>query len=513
MKTRCPINTQTACSFISGILLVFAFAPWQWYGLAPLAMAGFAYPVLRAQSWQEATRCGWWFGFGYFLFGISWVYVSMHDFGNMHLLLAALFTFLFCGLLAWFPALVATVSWQWRDQSGQWVLVTACAWVLAEWIRSNLFTGFPWLLLGYSQTRGVLSKLAPLIGVYGLSFVTLLIGLLLVVAWKHLRAREQNFSGQFIVIGMLFTLIGMYLIPFPHWTTPQENDTTVALIQGNIPQSLKWSEAYANKTVDIYRTLSGPYWNDDVVIWPESAVPILWPFAAENLSSIGQILQTHHSTLITGIPVMTNDETYYNAIMAFGAQPTSYRKHHLVPFGEFIPFTNILRHLGGLFDLPMSDFQAGDLQQPTINAGLLRLAPFICYEIAYSDSVLANSPPSNALLTLSNDAWFGSMAASQHLQMAQMRSLQTGRPQLFVNNTGKSAIIGADGSVQAQTVQNKQTTLEGSLVGYEGMTPWLYYGDTPILITCLILLFSFISLRFSPILPRLLLNSKKGEYS
>lgn len=497
MPTIRTLLKQNGLSLLSGIGLVFAFAPFHWHVLAPLAFSGLGASIIHAPNARAAAKTGWWFGFGFFITGISWIYISMHDYGNMPMLLAALFTIVFCGLLAWFPAIVAGLSWHWRFNSFRWVLVTASAWVLTEWCRASLFTGFPWLLLGYSQTRSVLGKLAPVIGVYGLSFITVFIGLWLIIAWNHLRAAAQNFRGQLILMMILASLVSIYLLPLPQWTKQQTEDTTVALIQGNIPQSLKWSESYANKTVEIYRKLSTPYWNDDLIIWPEAAVPILWPFAGEQLASINDILLTHHSTLITGIPVMTSDENTYNAIMSFGQTNTSYRKHHLVPFGEFVPFAPVLRRLGSIFNLPMSDFQSGPLLQPTINVGYLRLAPFICYEIAYSNSVLANAPLSNALLTVSNDAWFGrhSWAASQHLQMAQMRSLQTGRPQLFVNNSGESAIIGADGSVQARTPANKRTTLEGSIVGYEGRTPWLHYGDAPALGFCLLSLFLILSTR------------------
>lgn len=464
-------------SGLSGAITVLAFAPLQWWWVALMSVALFATIIIDASSPRRAAYQGFSFGLGYFLAGVSWVFVSIHEYGDTSAWLAALMTLLFCALLAVFPSIAALLSWSQRRSPWRLCLTLPAAWVLSEALRSVLFTGFPWLLLGYSQTQGPLAALAPVVGVYGLSAILMLIGTGVACTWRIGTARIALVTTS--VAALLFA--GSWL-PLAPWTHPVTAPQSVALVQSNIGQAQKWDETLAQQALTKYQNLSHNHWQKRMVVWPESALPIPWPFVMDDLAALLPTIQQHQATLITGVPVIADEQHIFNGIISVGKFTGYYNKHHLVPFGEFVPLSHVLRKLGGIFALPMSDFQRGPLQQAPLTVNHLKLAPFICYEIAYSDSVLNHTREANALLTINNDAWFGhSLAAAQHLQIAQMRSLQTGRPQLFVSNTGMTAIIAANGRIQHALAPYQAAVLDGKIRGYAGTTPWQQFGDTPLL--------------------------------
>lgn len=358
------------------------------------------------------------------------------------------------------------------------MLAFPALWVLFEWIRSWFLSGFPWLFLGISQLSSPLRGFAPIVGEYGLSFLVVFTSSLLVLAYIQ---RTKIFSVLIAMLVIILLWISGTLLAKISWTKITDNPIAVALIQGNIPQQMKWDPEYLDTTLQRYFDLSKNQWHNQIVIWPEAAIPTLYQYAKDYFDQLALIAKKNNSTLITGIPVK-DGFYYYNGIIALGTGQGIYYKRHLVPFGEYVPFDRWLRGIIGFFDIPMSNFAAGSANQGNLQAAGLTIAPFICYEIAYPELVLAALPTANLLLTVSNDAWFGhSFASAQHLQIAQLRALETGRYHLFSNNTGVSAVIAPDGTIQAATPAFQTTVLTNSIMKMTGATPLVWLGLTPIL--------------------------------
>lgn len=475
-------------ALFAGILLVTAFAPFSWRINAIISPALLLYCWLNVPA-KRAFRRGFLYGIGLFGFGVSWVFVSIHVYGDTAIPLAALITGLFILVLALFPAYQGYLLNRLfkQDKLSKILLAFPASWVLFEWLRSWLFTGFPWLLLSYSQTDSHLHPLAALIGVYGVSFIlTLSAGLIVCFS---LAVRTQ--AKKSLIYLLIF--IGIHASPLlqpGHWTRVNSPPISVSLVQGNIPQQLKWSPGYIDETLDTYEQLTAPHWGSDIIVWPEAAIVlpphIIQPF----LDMLAAKARQNNATFITGIPIKANAaEQYYNAMIASGAGKGQYHKRYLVPFGEYVPFQKLLRGLINFFDLPTSNIIPGADKQANIRAGNIPIAAFICYEIAYGSALYNALPQAELLITISNDAWFGdSLAPAQHLQIAQFRSQQTGRYQLFVTNDGITAIISPQGEITAQLPQFISGVLTGEVYAMTGSTPWLMMGEQPLLGLMLLLL-------------------------
>ncbi|MGD9153078.1 MAG: apolipoprotein N-acyltransferase [Gammaproteobacteria bacterium] len=461
-------------SLIAGGILPLAFAPWHYFWLAPLTTAILLYIWLKSTPWHAALN-GWLFGIGLFGVGASWVYISMHRFGGASILLSTILTALFIITLALFFA--AQGYCMMRFAPKKFVISFPIFWVLFEWLRSHLFTGFPWLLLGYSQTNSPLRGYAPIIGVYGISFLVALSAALIIMSFRGLIAESRNFKHSFLcfIILILIWIIGGLLTPI-NWAKPIGKPITVSIVQGNIPQQLKWLPNQIAPTIQHYKNLTQPYWDSDIILWPEAAIPLPLPYAQTFVNQLSITAKKHHASLILGIPIQINSQ-YYNAAIALGAGSGKYYKQRLVPFGEYVPFENILRGLFTFFDLPMSEFIKGPKKQDLLRAGNVLIAPYICYEAAYAHLVHRNLPKAQLLITISNDAWFGkSIAAAQHLQIGQMRCLETGRYMLFSTNNGITAIINPQGKIVKRLPRFQTSVLTGKVYAMQGTTPcmWLY---------------------------------------
>lgn len=285
---------------------------------------------------------------------------------------------------------------------------------------------------------------------------------------------------------MLLILVSFFIggraLSLISWTKPAGQPIQVSLVQGNIPQQVKWSPDMVQPTLDKYRALSAPHWDSKIVIWPEAAIPLPQQYAEQFLNLMNAKANAHQSNFITGIPVQIGD-SYYNAVVLLGAQSGFYLKHRLVPFGEFVPFRGFVHKLLDVLNLPMSDFiPAPDTPVVPLQVDNIKIATFICYEIAYPELALSLSTNTNLLLTVSNDAWFGhSIAQAQHLEMAQMRSLELGRPMLFVSNNGITAIINETGKIQSTAPPYETYVLTGKVQPMSGKTTWQRVGMDPIL--------------------------------
>ncbi len=462
-------------ALMTGAVLTLAFAPLQWFPLAIIA------PAVLFQLWQTVTPGraffrGWLFGLGFFGAGVYWVFISIHTFGNASFLLAGILTVGLIAILALFPALTGYFLNRYFPCSDRSRLFYAfpAIWVFLEWMRSWVFTGFPWLLLGYSQINSPLKGYAAVGGVYGLSLLVLISsGLLLqIVTYAYQRKMKET-----VLSCAIFLLIwaGGAVLNTVKWTTPFGKPITVSLIQGNIPQEVKWSPESIQPTLDTYHKLTEAHWGSSLIVWPESAVPIPLQSAEEFINALHADAEKHNVSLITGIPVhLPGTQNYYNAVIALGKGTGFYFKHRLVPFGEYTPLNQWFSKLLDVLHIPMSDFIAAtDRPVPLLLNNNIRIAPFICYEIAFPERVGSADLKTNLLLTVSNDGWFGrSIAQAQHLEIAQMRAAEMRRPLLFVSNNGMTAIINAQGKVQAAAPPYETTVLTGTVQPMEGKTPW-----------------------------------------
>ena len=480
---RAPLS-----AFLLGAATVPGFAP---AGLSPLSFftaAGLLWLWQQAPAPRRAAALGFAFGLGLFLAGVSWVYVSLHRFGAMPAPLAAVATLLFCAFLALFPALVGYLQAQSaRPVAIKQLLLIPALWVLAEWVRDWIFTGFPWLALGYSQADSPLGGYAPLAGVFGLSWLVWLCAALLLAL-----ARAEMRAAALAALALLFGL--GYGLKQIEWTQPHGAPVTVSLVQGNVPQELKWDAARFAATVELYRRMTEGS-AARLTILPETAIPrFLDLLDPEILRSLAESARSRGADLIIGLPVRDASGHYYNSVLSLGASPAQrYDKTHLVPFGEFIPpgFGWIL----AVLQIPLTDFsRGGDAQAPLALAGQ-KFAVNICYEDAFGEEIIRALPQATLLVNASNVAWFGdSLAPHQHLQIAQLRALETGRVMLRATNTGMTAIIDHRGNIAAVLPEFTQGSLNGTVQGRSGATPYVRWGNAPV-ITLALLLWGLAALR------------------
>ncbi len=473
-----------ACiSVFAGMLGVLAFAPFHLYPLMLVSLTAFLW-VLQRSSVAQAFRRGFYYGFGFFGVGISWVYISLHTFGDTPIALAVLLTVIFITILAFFPACVGYLLNRYYPDNTSlklW-LVFPAIWTLFEWIRSWVFTGFPWLLAGSSQSYWPLNSIVPIAGIYMVSFVIAQIaGGLIYYSYTSTVFRRNTLI---YFAGLLFTCT---VLPFYSWTHSAGAPFQVSLVQGNITPSLKWRPGEAENTFNHYLTLTENNWDNRLVIWPEAAITIPLPNASDKLNQLKQLSQQHHAGLITGIPYESaNIIDDYNAAVAVGEAQGMYFKRHLVPFGEYFPAQTVSRQLLYWLQIPMSNFKAGANAQNPITYEGARIATFICYEIIFPEEVRRSITNTGVILTLSDDAWFGhSIAQAQHLQMAQMRAMETGRFVLSATNNGITAIINPHGKIVQQLPPFQSGVLTGEISRYTGETPWLKFGSNIFLAICI----------------------------
>jgi apolipoprotein N-acyltransferase len=348
-------------------------------------------------------------------------------------------------------------------------------------VRSWLFTGFPWLFLGYSQVTSPLAGYIPILGNYGLGYLLLVLSAWLVYIYQDYHSLRRWLGGLLFIAVVMG---GGLLLQKISWSQAQGKTYKVSLVQGNIPQQVKWLSGHVPETLRIYAKATQKHWSSDVIIWPEGAIPLPKHWAEPFLKQLDQRAKQHHSAVLLGIPVaqQANSFYFYNALITLGQGQGHYYKNHLVPFGEYIPFGGFMRGLVGLFNIPMSNMVSGRLEQKNLQVQGVALAPFICYEIAYANDLRAKLPQARWLVTVTDDAWFGdSLAPAQHLQIAQFRAIQAARPLLFNGNNGITALINSQGQIRRRLPQFKRAVLTVQLQPRVGETPWVWYGNGPIL--------------------------------
>ena len=478
-------------------MAVLAFAP---FSLSPIAILSLA---LLFGLWQSATprqafKQGWLFGLGFMGFGVSWLHISIDQFGGVGLPLAILITLLFITVIALFFGLAGWLGTQLRckNEIANLIIIFPAVWTLFEWVRGWFLTGFPWLSMGYSQLDTSLQGIAPLLGVFGVSWMVALIAGLIALTFTQLLTSPVfqpktllkpllNISG-IIIIWTAANLLDDHL-----WTKPAGEPIKATLIQGNIPQELKWEPNQFGPTMRLYMDLTRDNWDSDLIIWPETAIPAFYHRVKDNLlDPLAAEAQSHNTDLLVGIAVQSTDNSnYFNAMVSLGKEHDIYSKRHLVPFGEFLPLKGLLNPLIDFLQIPMSDFSAGNSDKTVLQLAGYPAGISICYEDAFGEEVIQALPEAAFLINASNDAWFGdSLAPHQHLQIARMRALETGRYLLRATNTGISAIIGPKGEIHGLSAAFKREALTREITPMQGMTPYALMGNGGIITALLVLL-------------------------
>ena len=484
------LNARAAAvaSTVAGVACALAFAPYDLPELAPVALVALFHLWGKATP-RQAFQHGYLFGIGLFGTGVNWLHISIDLFGGLGLLAASGVTFLLIAYLALFPALTGYLARKLATSSPavDQLLVWPALWVLSEWVRTWLFTGFPWLHLGYSQIDSLFGGLAPVLGVFGISWTVALTagaGLLLL----RTGIREKIFA----VSCLLLLVTSGWLAGRVSWTLDTDARRSVTLVQGAVPLEVKWRAEFLNQSVERYINLTATHWGSDIIIWPETAIPAFASQVPDLLRQLTAQALRGDSDMYAGFPsVDTGSGQYFNSLLLLGANPQNYKKRHLVPFGEFTPLEFIFRRFARLLNIPMSNFSPGHQQQPLLRGQQGVAGVSICYEDAFGEEIIQALPQAELLINVSNDGWFGDSAAPhQHLQMARMRARETGRFLLRATNSGISAIIDPAGRVRAQAPQFLPVVLTGTITLFSGLTPYARFGNWPVILlaSCVILL-------------------------
>lgn len=470
----------------AGALIPLSLAPFK---LWPLGLAGMTILALLLEqgSLKQVFLRVWCFGVGMYGVGVSWIYVSIHNFGGASPVLAGLLTLIFVLFMALMFSLPFYLYGRWFSR-WRWSLLIAfpACWLLGECFRYWFLTGFPWLYAGYAHLHTPLAGWAPVVGVIGTGFIcALTAGVMAQAIWQWRQLSLVLLGG---LVGAIW-ISGFFLRDIA-WTHLDEEPVKVAMVQPNISQEIKWSADFVEPTLDLLRTMSEDLWDHDWVIWPEAAIPLTYHQALPFLNEMNDRATATATGLVTGI-IYDNpqDYRYYNSIAGFGDALGIYHKRRLVPFGEYVPLEDWLRGLIHFFDLPTSIIAFGPMEQRGIHINGVAVSPSVCYELVYPDLVAFSARDAQVLLTISNLGWFGeSIGPLQFMEMAQMRALETGRYLVYSTNNGSSAFIDEKGRIVKASNAFTTETFTGVVYAADGLTPFMRWGSLPLAFLSLVLL-------------------------
>ena len=469
------VLARRALAFGAGALLACAFAPLQWWPLAIFC------PAVLMWLWEEAPPreaawTGFWFSFGTFLAGTYWLYVSVHDLGKAPVWMTIGIMLGLIGIMALYNALIGYAAARWLPRSGawRWLVGIPALWLVIEWWRGWFLSGFSWLSLGYSQTDTWLAQLAPILGVYGISLV-LLASAGALVALVRGTGRVRLAAALILIVPW----IGGALLRPVQWTHVSGPPVSVAIIQADVPQEDKWDDAFRDRILDRYRRMTESALGAKLIVWPEAALPDLANNLLPYIALVDREAQARGSSLVMGVVRASEDgQRYYDSILALGSKASWYAKDHLVPFAEFFPVPHFVRNWLRLMSLPYESFDRGGTHQSPLPVAGLELGPTVCYEVGYGGYMLHMLPKANALVNVTNDAWFGhSTARYEQFQMARMRALEEGRSMIVATNDGISAVIGPRGEILASAPPFKAYILRSSVTPRAGLTPFARVGN------------------------------------
>ena len=398
-----PFIVKLIISLVAGGVAFLAFAPYDYYWLIFPSLAIFFAQILNSKKPYQAFLLGYAYGFGYFGIGVNWLHISINLFGGVNIIGAYIATYALVAFISLYPALATYLYrrlFTARSKPALFIIAPAL-WVLMEWCRSWIFTGFPWLNLGYSQTDSILSAYAPLLGVYGISFFIAMIAICLVML---IKADIKTKLSSIVITGLIF--FAAHLLQDVQWTEKKEKQLNVALVQGGVPQELKWQAEQRQKTVDLYVGLSQQYWGYDLIVWPETAMPFLFNHAQNLAESLDNRATQTDTSLFIGFLYREDDGRFFNSLIALGPTKGIYHKQHLVPFGEYLPLDDTLRPILNRLNIKMSDISKGDKVRPLLQVGDELAGVSICYEDVFGEEVIQALPEASFLVNVSNDAWF-----------------------------------------------------------------------------------------------------------
>lgn len=478
-------------AFLLGAATTLAFAPFGLSMLAPLLLLPLLYICLTVAP-RDAAGHAFWYGFGLFLTGTYWIYISVHVFGNAALWIALLLMVGLALLMAFFLSLAGWLMSR-LAQGEPWLmlLVAPAAWVLIEWVRGWAFTGFPWMALGYGQIDNAFAGWAPVLGVYGVSFMLVFSAAAIVVAFVATSSSGRNTAIALVILpwltGGLLSLID--------WTEPAGKAVRASIVQAGVSQDKKWDREYLGPIMEYYLSSTLSVADSEIVLWPEVAIPALDDQVERFIAEVEGVARENGQTVLFGILERSYerdvDGRIYNSVLLTGTdERQAYRKRHLVPFGEYFPVPPAVREWMRMQNLPHSDLAPGEPVQPLLTAANgVQFGVAICYEDAYGSEQRYALPAAGILINVSNDAWFGdSIAPHQHLEIARMRSLEFGRPAVRSTNTGISAFIDADGSLLQTGRQFEPELMTMDVQPRRGTTPYVAGGNLPVIGLCLALL-------------------------
>jgi apolipoprotein N-acyltransferase len=475
---------------VIGCATPLVFAPAGWSLLAPLFILPLLFIALTISP-RDAAAHFFWFGFGLFLTGTYWIVISVHVFGNAALWIAlplmlvlALFMASFFRLAGW---LMSRLS---HGEVWGLLFVAPAAWVVLEWLRGWILTGFPWLSQGYGQIDTPLAGWAPVLGIYGVSFMLLFSSAAILVAIMTLGKQRLIAVALVVMPWLIGGVLGSV-----DWAESYGKAIRTTIVQAGVSQDQKWLASQRQATLDFYRgaTLGVP--QSELVVWPEVAIPALQTQVADYLDFVAADARRNGQTILLGIlergAGRDAQAQIFNSVLLLGSEQRQfYRKRHLVPFGEYFPVPASVRQWMKMQNLPYADLAAGrDDQDLLIAASGAALAIAVCYEDAFGAEQLYAFPGADLLVNVSNDAWFGeSIAPYQHLQIARMRALEVARYSVRSTNTGVSAFIGPRGELLQTGEQFEEVIMTADIRTRRGTTPYAELGNWPILGLCFTIL-------------------------
>ena len=473
-------------SLLSGASLTLSFAPIYWSVFAFISLVSFFLLLEHSISLKQKLTVGYCYGIGFFSTSVSWIYVSIHAFSDS-IFLGILLTAVFIAFLSLFFTIFSLSTHVFCKRPLSKVLLYPVIWIVLELGRTHLFTGFPWVLLGYSQTNSYLSSFASLGSVFLVSFIVCFLSVL--VTQSIIKKSNKSYWFSAITLTLIITIAGL-LLNQVHWTQPSSKAESVSIIQGNYIQDQKWDPRMLQTIIDHYyiSTQKNPA---KLIFWPENSIPTYKPFIEPFLHQVNKLGGKQNSAILVGTVALNKQEQYFNSAFVYGNGSGYYYKHHLVPFGEYYPFFWLLAPFMSYFKIPMSSFTKGKEIQPLIDMNGVSVALLICFEVAYPSEVRAQLQHANLIAIISDDAWFGdSLAPWQHEQISQMRAIETGRYAVQATNNGVTSIINAQGEIIKQLPRNKQEVLHGSIYKMYDETPWMRYGFNILFILCFLFLLS-----------------------
>jgi apolipoprotein N-acyltransferase len=468
-------------AFAVGAALNLAFAPFAWWPIGILAPAAL-FALIRGLPPRRAAWVGAAFGAGLFAFGTYWLYTCLHIFGLVPLWLTLILQVALVALMSAYSAALCYLAnrfWLKPSATRDWLVLPAL-WVLLEWLRGWALSGFPWLSLGYAFIDSPLAGWAPMLGVYGVTWAAALLAIALNVVFAPKVVAPQ----RAIAVGVIVSLCLVPSLAARHeWTRAAGNAIPIAAVQGAVSQDQKWQYKNREATMTRYASLTNQAWGARLIVWPESAVPVLANELTDYLRNLRAAGREHDADFAIGLVNYDpkTDRVFNGLLVMSDAGDGWYYKRHLVPFGEYFPVPAFIRSWMRLMSLPYDDISPGSEHQSILSAAGQKLGLTICYEDAYGSAQLKVLREATLLINVTNNAWYGdSTAPHQHLQISRMRALESGRYLVRAANDGITAAIGPHGEIVARLAQFQEAVLRVDVLPMSGLTPYARFGNYPV---------------------------------